>query len=77
MLVSNKPRRILNNLINRSLIFGLILAISQSVTPANAADFSWTSQTDTYTSTGIDPNYDLDYVSIRQFPDSPGKLYFF
>ena len=77
MLASNKPRRILNNLINRSLIFGLILAISQSVTPANAADFSWTSLTDTYTPVGIDPNYDLDFVTVRQFPDSPGELYFF
>jgi hypothetical protein len=77
MLAINTPRRVLNKLINRSLIFGIILAISQPITVANAGDFSWTSQTDTYTSFGIDPNYDLDFVSIRQFPDSPGKLYFF
>lgn len=77
MLAGNKPRRILNNLINRSLIFGLILAISQSVTPANAADFSWASQTDTYTPPGLDPSYDLNYIDVQQFPSSPGSLYFF
>lgn len=77
MLASNKPRRILNNLVNRSLIFGLILAICQSVTPANAADFSWTSQTDSYTPAGINPNYDINSIGVQQFPDSPGSLFFF
>jgi len=77
MLASNKPRRILNKLINRSLIFGLILAISQPVTAANAADFSWTSQTDSYTPAGLDPNYDINSTGVQQFPSSPGSLFFF
>jgi hypothetical protein len=64
-------------LINRSLIFGLILAISQPVTAANAADFSWTSLTDTYTPSGLDPNYDITSIGVQQFPDSPGSLFFF
>lgn len=77
MLAINTPRRALNKLINRSLIFALILAISQPITVANAGDFSWTSQTDTYTPIGLDPNYDLNYIGVQQFPDSPGSLYFF